>query len=195
MYFNVQQIYDNDVQSCSTSTICSEFLFLVTMTAPLFFCWFAKIQETTFSFPKFWAVPWRFRVPVLSVNHFVSKQFQKWKYGNGDGTGNEKSFPLSLLCLHPLFVWGHLWMFSKDFPEQYCLRRVMAWIFLEFLAIFWIGLFLMTFCKFGFFQTPWPLPPLSYSYALSLMLLCHKNINPLPPLCVMSLIYDPFALY
>ena len=37
----------------------------------------AEILEMTFSFPKFWAVSWRFRVPVLSVNHFVSKRFQK----------------------------------------------------------------------------------------------------------------------
>ena len=37
----------------------------------------AEILETTFLFPKFWSVPWRFRVPLLSVNHFVSKCFQK----------------------------------------------------------------------------------------------------------------------
>ena len=40
----------------------------------------AEILETTFSFPKFRAVPWRFRVPLLSGNQFVSKCFQKRKY-------------------------------------------------------------------------------------------------------------------
>ena len=34
----------------------------------------------TFSFPTFRAVLCCFWVPVLSVNHFVSKRFQKWKY-------------------------------------------------------------------------------------------------------------------
>ena len=37
----------------------------------------AEIPETTFSFPKFRAVPWRFLVPLLSGNRFVSKRFQK----------------------------------------------------------------------------------------------------------------------
>ena len=40
----------------------------------------AEILETTFAFPKFRAVPWRFRVPILLVNHFVLKRSQKRKY-------------------------------------------------------------------------------------------------------------------
>ena len=40
----------------------------------------AEILETTFSFRNFWGVLWRFRVPVMSGNHFVTKRFQKWKY-------------------------------------------------------------------------------------------------------------------
>ena len=43
-------------------------------------CSKAEILETTFSFRKFRAVPWRFRVPVMSGNHFVTKRFQKRKY-------------------------------------------------------------------------------------------------------------------
>ena len=37
----------------------------------------AEIQETTFSFRKFWAVPCRFRVPLMSFNHVVSNRSQE----------------------------------------------------------------------------------------------------------------------
>ena len=40
----------------------------------------SEIVETTFSFPKFRTVPWRFRYP--SVNHFVSKRFLKKRKRN-----------------------------------------------------------------------------------------------------------------
>ena len=54
----------------------------------------AEILETTFSFRKFRAVPCHFRVPLMSVNHVVSNRSQ-------EGTGNEKSFPLSLPAAPP----------------------------------------------------------------------------------------------
>ena len=38
-----------------------------------------EILETTFSFRKFRAVPCRFRVPLMSFNHFVSNRFRKRK--------------------------------------------------------------------------------------------------------------------
>ena len=50
----------------------------------------------------------------------------------------------------------------------------------------------MRSCKYGYFLTP--LPPLSYSYALRLMYLCHKKTKSPPPFYVTSFMNDPLGI-
>ena len=90
--------------------------------------WIANIQpeilETTFSFHKFWAVPCRFRVPLMSVNHVVLNR----SFRNRDGTGNEKSFPLSL---HP-----HPYIINPQILFHYCVKSLLSSVQFQFKSIF-----------------------------------------------------------
>ena len=93
---------------------------------------------------------------------------------------------------YKVFSWSKYYFWKLDFSLETNLKTCTEFEKQNFILT---GCSLITSRKFGLFLNL--LPPLSHSYALALMYLCHKKTNPNshPPLYVTSFMNDPLCHY